>query len=94
MSLIGKRFLPVAAFIMVLTIFVTACGSGTANNGKTSGSNTPTKADSAAPAGIDIELGKNGPVKIDFWHIQASIYGDAIKQIVANFKQRIRRQNC
>ncbi|NHN29023.1 ABC transporter substrate-binding protein [Paenibacillus agricola] len=34
-----------------------------------------------------IELGKNGPVTIDFWHIQATIYGDAIKEMVAEFNK-------
>ncbi len=39
-------------------------------------------------AGIDaIELGKNGPVEIEFWHIQATIYGEAIQQIVADFNK-------
>ena len=35
----------------------------------------------------DIELGQDGPVEIDFWHIQATIYGDATKDIVSEFNE-------
>ncbi len=38
--------------------------------------------------GIDaIELGANGAVEIDFWHIQATIYGEAITKIVDEFNK-------
>lgn len=35
-----------------------------------------------------IELGQDGPVEIDFWHIQATIYGEAITEIVASFNEQ------
>ncbi|NBC30183.1 MAG: extracellular solute-binding protein [Spirochaetes bacterium] len=35
----------------------------------------------------DIELGQDGPVEIDFWHIQATIYGDAVQDIVSEFNE-------
>ncbi|MBN2511231.1 MAG: extracellular solute-binding protein [Spirochaetales bacterium] len=34
-----------------------------------------------------VNLKKNGPVEIDFWHIQATIYGDAVKEIVKEFNR-------
>jgi ABC-type glycerol-3-phosphate transport system substrate-binding protein len=86
----------VMAVIIALSIFTVACGGTNASNKSAispSASNTESTNASANAtpseklAGIDIELGKNGPVKIDFWHIQASIYGDAVKEIVAQFNK-------
>ncbi|NBD22972.1 ABC transporter substrate-binding protein [Paenibacillus glycinis] len=87
--------------MLALSVVLAACGasntnsnnSGTANAGGASTSDTsPTPTDTAdapsdKPAGIDIELGKDGPVKIDFWHIQATEYGEAVKDIVAQFNK-------
>lgn len=35
-----------------------------------------------------VELAQDGPVEIDFWHIQATIYGEAITEIVASFNEQ------
>jgi len=82
----------VKASIAALTL-LSAVGCGAVGNQAAS----PTQASNAGSATAaakseskvaqGIELGKNGPVKIDFWHIQASIYGDSIKEIVANFNK-------
>ncbi|WP_019635461.1 ABC transporter substrate-binding protein [Paenibacillus fonticola] len=84
-----QRFLSVVAVILVMSIFTVACGGSQASNAGSEGSTAAGANASSAekPAGNDIELGKNGPVKIDFWHIQASIYGDAVKEIVAQFNK-------
>ncbi|MFP4112944.1 MAG: extracellular solute-binding protein [Spirochaetota bacterium] len=34
-----------------------------------------------------IDLAKVGPVEIDFWHMQATIYGEAVSEIVAQFNE-------
>lgn len=94
----GKR-LSIASGMMALSIFAAACGANDANNANNAASPSDSAAESGGapassaasssgqPAGIDIELGKNGPVKIDFWHIQATVYGEAIKDIVAQFNK-------
>ncbi|WP_166242634.1 extracellular solute-binding protein [Paenibacillus turpanensis] len=48
---------------------------------------SPTTGSEPAAKETGVELGANGPVEIDFWHIQATIYGDAIKEIVAEFNK-------
>lgn len=35
----------------------------------------------------EIDLGADGPVEIDFWHIQATIYGEAVQEIVREFNE-------
>ncbi|MFW5688333.1 MAG: extracellular solute-binding protein [Spirochaetota bacterium] len=35
----------------------------------------------------EIDLEAIGPVEIDFWHIQATIYGEAVSEIVASFNE-------
>ncbi|NJN19347.1 MAG: ABC transporter substrate-binding protein, partial [Oscillochloris sp.] len=43
----------------------------------------------AQPSGDDLEsLEITTPQRIEFWHIQATIYGDAIKEIVAEFNRQ------
>ncbi|MFW6022783.1 MAG: extracellular solute-binding protein [Halanaerobiaceae bacterium] len=34
-----------------------------------------------------MEIGENGPVEIEYWHIQATIYGEAVNEIVKEFNQ-------
>ncbi|SEB42760.1 ABC transporter substrate-binding protein [Paenibacillus sp. GP183] len=65
-------------------VIVSGCGAATpASNSGGSSSNakattTPVKKE---------EPWAKGPVTIDFWHIQASIYGDSIKEMVAQFNK-------
>lgn len=98
MVLFKKKFIhtvSVAIIILALSVFAVACGGGTTGIGNANNANTPNSTNqeggstppSDAPDDIGIELGKDGPVEIDFWHIQASIYGDAIKDIVAQFNE-------
>lgn len=39
-----------------------------------------------------IELGQNGPVEIEFWHIQATIYGEAVTEMVKEFNELYKGQ--
>lgn len=74
-----KNLRKLGAVLIASSVLVAGCGTGKETV------STPTKNSSS---GIDsIELGKNGPVEIDYWHIQASIYGEAIKEIVAEFNK-------
>ncbi|MCU6790999.1 ABC transporter substrate-binding protein [Paenibacillus sp. WQ 127069] len=66
-------------------LLITTVGCGVTTPAATTGSGTDKKTESTAAKGI--ELGKNGPITIDFWHIQATIYGDAIKEMVAAFNK-------
>lgn len=66
-------------------LLITTVGCGVTTPAATTGSGTDKKTESVAAKGI--ELGKNGPITIDFWHIQATIYGDAIKEMVAAFNK-------
>ncbi len=87
-SLIIRRL---TALTLVLSLaLLVACGSP--NNEAASGETSLAPSSSAAEsmetsAGSTDELGKDGPVTIDFWHIQATIYGEAIKEIVAEFNK-------
>lgn len=76
------------AALLALAMLAGACagddGSATAS---TPADADPADADNGEdPAGIDdIELADG--VEIDFWHIQATIYGDAITEMVAEFNE-------
>ncbi|WP_281889809.1 ABC transporter substrate-binding protein [Paenibacillus sp. YYML68] len=61
-----------------------ACGGTTGGSEPSAAPGTAGKSE-AKP--IELELGKNGPVTIDYWHIQATIYGEAIKDIVTEFNK-------
>lgn len=65
-------------------LLLTTIGCGT-QQAAPAGNQPDKKAESQVAQGI--ELGKNGPITIDFWHIQATIYGDAIKEMVAAFNK-------
>jgi len=75
------------AFAMLL---LTACGGGSSASQETSASTeapSPNAGETpAAPAAAE-EPWADGPIEIDFWHIQATIYGEAIKEIVAEFNK-------
>ncbi|MCL6457761.1 MAG: ABC transporter substrate-binding protein [Gorillibacterium sp.] len=62
-----------------------ASSSAPSSAPSTASDQTDKPAESKVAAGI--ELGKDGPITIDFWHIQATIYGDAIKEIVSDFNK-------
>ncbi len=79
---------PLAGAVMLLALLV-GCASPSPSTGSQA-SSSPTQGSnvmSQAPGMDAIELGKNGPVEIEFWHIQATIYGEAIQQIVADFNK-------
>jgi ABC-type glycerol-3-phosphate transport system substrate-binding protein len=83
---ITKRFpawkASVASLLLLTTI---GCGTPTSQQAAPASTQTDKKEESKVAQGI--ELGKNGPITIDFWHIQATIYGDAIKEMVAAFNK-------
>jgi ABC-type glycerol-3-phosphate transport system substrate-binding protein len=69
------RKVALSSFFLAGTMLLTSCGLG----GTTSAAGPATSAASidaiALPAGVEI----------DFWHIQATIYGEAITEMVADF---------
>ena len=95
-----RRFKAIALILAVLLLFA-ACSNASDNNsgssvgnnnssnsGSPNNNNSNSNNNSSAATGIDaLELGKNGPVTIEFWHIQATIYGEAIKLIVDEFNK-------
>ncbi len=88
-----KKISRIAAMLLASALIFTACGNQSADTtaGSTSNSTTNTTSSSGAAGSANaidsIELGKNGPVAIEFWHIQATIYGDAIKEMIAAFNK-------
>jgi ABC-type glycerol-3-phosphate transport system substrate-binding protein len=66
-------------------LLITTVGCATTEQASPAGAPADKKAE--APVSKGIELGKNGPITIDFWHIQATIYGDAIKEMVSAFNK-------
>lgn len=81
---ITKRFPAWKASVASLLLLATI-GCGTPQQAAPASTQTDKKEESKVAQGI--ELGKNGPITIDFWHIQATIYGDAIKEMVAAFNK-------
>lgn len=81
--------------LMLITAVGCSAGAPAANNNAPAANAPAANAPAAdapaadAPTGVSagIELGKDGPVTIDFWHIQATIYGEAIKEIVSDFNK-------
>ncbi|OCT13545.1 hypothetical protein A8709_18285 [Paenibacillus pectinilyticus] len=80
---LSKKF-PVWKVSLASLLLLTTIGCGT-QQAAPAGNQPDKKAESQVAQGI--ELGKNGPITIDFWHIQATIYGDAIKEMVAAFNK-------
>lgn len=84
--MITKRFPAWKASIASLLLLTTiGCGTPAPQQAAPASTQTDKKEESKVAQGI--ELGKNGPITIDFWHIQATIYGDAIKEMVAAFNK-------
>ncbi len=76
MSSSKKRGLP--ALLLVLALFTSACVGGAEQDASSSNAAT---ADSVAA--IQVPRG----TQVNFWHIQATIYGDAIKEMVKQFNE-------
>lgn len=74
-----KRALP--ALLVSVAMLSAACG--VSGGGSDSNSNTNKNPAAAADAIDNIKLPKG--TKVDFWHIQATIYGDAVNEIVKQF---------
>ncbi|MFD0681307.1 MULTISPECIES: ABC transporter substrate-binding protein [unclassified Paenibacillus] len=75
---------------MAATLLLTVVGCGTVGQGASpasGGTSTPQTGKTESQPSQGIKLGSNGPITIDFWHIQASIYGDAIKEMVSEFNK-------
>ncbi len=76
------------AALLALALLVSACDSdtGSATAGTPSVDDASDDASDVAEEAIDgIELEEG--VEVDFWHIQATIYGDAITEMVAEFNE-------
>ncbi len=65
-----------------------AAAATTAPASATTGSTTGISATPGGGKGSSIDsVALDSPQEVQFWHIQATIYGDAIKEIVANFNK-------
>jgi len=65
-----------------------AAAATTAPASATTGSTTSISATPGGGKGSNIDsVALDSPQEVQFWHIQATIYGDAIKEIVANFNK-------
>lgn len=73
-----RRWFKNVALLLVSLMVLTACGGS-------SGSKASGNVDS-------LELPKGKPVEIEFWHIQATIYGEAVKEMVASFNKKYEGQ--
>jgi ABC-type glycerol-3-phosphate transport system substrate-binding protein len=67
-------------------VIISGCGAA-APSSNSGGSSSSAKATATTTPAKKAEPWANGPVTIDFWHIQASIYGDSIKEMVAQFNK-------
>ena len=63
---------------MALILIIGITGAFAAGQGEGSSASTDMS---------EIDFAEIGPVEIDFWHIQATIYGDAVSEIVAAFNE-------
>jgi ABC-type glycerol-3-phosphate transport system substrate-binding protein len=81
MVMTRRTALPI--FLLVTSLFASACAGG--GSGASSINADPESVANAAANvdAIDLPAG----VEIDFWHIQATIYGEAITEIVADFNK-------
>lgn len=79
MIMIKNFKLMMVTMLSLVLLFVAGCGSST--EGKANTAKTPETA--AASKAEDVKK----PIEIDFWHIQATIYGEAIKEIVDEFNK-------
>lgn len=78
--------------ILSLVFVMAACSSNSSApvapaENKGSSSNNGSKSSGSGNEWDAMELGENGPVEIDFWHIQATIYGEAVHEIIEEFNK-------
>jgi ABC-type glycerol-3-phosphate transport system substrate-binding protein len=76
--------------IALMLVGVVACSSQDTSSENTTEEKPETK--NSGQVKVDnpwdqMELGASGPVEIDFWHIQATIYGEAVHEIVEQFNE-------
>ena len=76
MSSSKKKILP--ALLLVLALFTSACVGGAEQGVSSSNAATADSVDN-----IQVPRG----TQVNFWHIQATIYGDAIKEMVKQFNE-------
>lgn len=84
-----KKLLSVIMMGLVL-IGVIACSSQDSSSEVETEVNAETTSNNEVAAENQwdqMELGADGPVEIDFWHIQATIYGEAVHEIVEQFNK-------
>ncbi|XQY92162.1 extracellular solute-binding protein [Metabacillus sp. HB246100] len=81
-------------FSMMLVVLMlggmAACASGNSSSQTTGNEESGTKSSGEAAGNNpwdQMELGANGPIEINFWHIQATIYGEAVHEIVEEFNK-------
>lgn len=79
MSLTKRTFMPVLLLVFSLLASASACGGG-------GGGGSSTGSGDAGPSAASIEkIELPEGVEVDFWHIQATIYGEAITEMVEEF---------
>jgi ABC-type glycerol-3-phosphate transport system substrate-binding protein len=83
--------LPLLMTMVLSMLLLTACGGSSTRSQNTQDSNGSASDAKPANTAVNKEVPAkpwgNGPIEIDFWHIQATIYGEAIKEIVAEFNK-------
>ncbi|MHA7155696.1 extracellular solute-binding protein [Arthrobacter sp. TMN-50] len=75
MTLPKKAVLP--SFLLASTLVITSCAGGGAGASENAAASTESVDSSELPEGVEI----------DFWHIQATIYGEAITEMVQEFNE-------
>lgn len=81
MAMTKRTVLPV--LLLVTSMLASACVGGTGSDTSSGGAGADSAAGASAASVDEIELPEG--VEIDFWHIQATIYGEAITEMVAEF---------
>lgn len=88
-----KRMLPLMAMALMIVVFIAGCGGEQAQESAEKQSSSATKTEvTSSPKkeekkSDEIVLGENGPIEIDYWHIQATIYGEAVQEIITSFNK-------
>ncbi|MHA7293437.1 extracellular solute-binding protein [Arthrobacter sp. HLT1-21] len=75
MSLSKRAALP--SFLLASTLVITSCAGGGAGASENAAASTESIDSTELPEGVEI----------DFWHIQATIYGEAITEMVQEFNE-------
>ncbi|MEJ7771883.1 MAG: extracellular solute-binding protein [Geodermatophilaceae bacterium] len=77
------RRIALPVLLLATSLFASACAGAGSGAGSRNADPESVAADAASVDAIDLPPG----VEIDFWHIQATIYGEAITEIVADFNK-------